>query len=220
MKNKIACFIAARSGSKRIKNKNLIKIGNKDTLIKFVCKNISTSKKIDDFFIGTDKKKIFNGIGNLKKKFNFFKRSKKSASDTAPVELVVKEFLKKNQNYNIIILVQLTNPFIKSKYIDDAINNFLRNKYDSLLSVSKTKHFLWKFNKSAKSINYNFKKRPRTQKFKSYFIENGSFYIFYKKNFLKFNNRLYGKIGYYIMPKVSQFEIDDKEDLKIVKKLI
>ena len=41
-----------------------------------------------------------------------------------------------------------------------------------------------------------------------------------RKNFLKFNNRLYGKIGYYIMPKVSQFEIDDKEDLKIVKKLI
>ena len=59
MKNKIACFIAARSGSKRIKNKNLLKISNKDTLIKFICKNISTSKKIDDFFIGTDKKKNF-----------------------------------------------------------------------------------------------------------------------------------------------------------------
>ena len=32
--------------------------------------------------------------------------------------------------------------------------------------------------------------------------------LFYKKKFLKFNHRLYGKIGYYIMPKVSQFEID------------
>ena len=220
MKNKIACLIPARSGSKRIKNKNLLKINKKESLIKFVCKNIVTSKKINNFFIGTDKKKIFNSIGILKKKFIIFNRSKKSASDKAPTELVVKEFLKKNRNFNIIVLVQLTNPFIHSKYIDEAINKFLKNKYDSLLSVTKTKHFLWKFKKFAKPINYDFKRRPRSQKFKSYYIENGSFYIFYKKNFLKFNNRLHGKIGVYEMPAYSSQELDTYDDLLTIKKLL
>ena len=59
-----------------------------------------------------------------------------------------------------------------------------------------------------------------TQNLNGYLVENGSFYIFNTKSFLKFKNRLHGKIGYYKMSKTSEFEIDDKEDLEIIKKLI
>ena len=69
--------------------------------------------------------------------------------------------------------------------------------------------------------NYNYKKRPRSQDIKDKeFIENGSFYIFSRKNFLKTKNRLHGKITYFEMPKESIFELDEIEDLKIIKKLI
>ena len=37
--------------------------------------------------------------------------------------------------------------------------------------------------------NYNFKKRPRRQIIEAKFLENGSFYIFNKKKFLKFKNK-------------------------------
>ena len=89
-----------------------------------------------------------------------------------------------------------------------------------MLSAVKSKHFLWKNKKNAKSINYNYKKRPRSQNFSEFFLENGSFYIFYRKNFLKYRNRLHGKIGIFEMPKETMHEIDDLDDLKIIKKLI
>jgi len=219
MKARIGCFIPARSGSKRIKNKNISRINN-EPLIKFVSKKIIDSKKINEFHIGTDNNKIFSKIGSLKKKFHYFKRSKKSSKDTAPSEWAIIEFLKANKKIDIVVFVQVTNPFIKSKYIDKAISIFLKNKYDSLLSVTESKHFLWKMKKYAKPINYDYKKRTRSQNTESYFIENGSFYIFYRKNFLRFKNRLHGKIGIYKMPTISSHEIDNKNDLIIIKKLL
>ena len=111
MKKKIACLIPVRSNSKRIRNKNIKKINN-EPLIKYVCKNIFKSKLIDDYYIASDDYKIYNKIGNLKKKFNFFKRSQKSALDISSTEIVIKEFLKSKNDINILILVQITNPFI------------------------------------------------------------------------------------------------------------
>ena len=219
MKKKILCLIPARSGSKRIKNKNIININNKP-LIKFVCEKISKSKFISYFFVASDKKNIFKTL-KLDKKFRFFHRSKKSSTRTAKTEEVVLEFLKKeNLNSEIIILLQLTNPFIDYKILDKAINYYLQNKFDSMLSVVESKHFIWKNTKYTIPINYNYRKREMSQDIKSYMVENGSFYIFKKKNFLKYKNRLHGNIGFFKMPKESYFEIDDNDDLKIVRKLL
>ena len=50
---KITCLIPARSGSKRIKNKNIIKFQNSN-LLKFVVEKIIDSKFIDTFVLATD----------------------------------------------------------------------------------------------------------------------------------------------------------------------
>jgi len=86
----------------------------------------------------------------------------------------------------------------------------------------KSKYFIWQRHKDLiVSKNYGLKKRPRSQDIKeNEFIENGSFYIFNRKKFLKSKNRLHGKITYFEMPKESIFELDEKEDLHIIKKLI
>ena len=67
--------------------------------------------------------------------------------------------------------------------------------------------------------NYNFKFRPATQQIEKKFLENGSFYIFNKKKFLRYKNRLFGRIGVYVMSKINSFQIDNKEDIKIVDSL-
>ena len=219
LKEKIACIIPARSGSKRIKNKNLTKI-NKKHLVEFVFNKILKSKMIDDFYLATDKKIVYDKIGKLKNKVKFFHRSKKSSTSHAKSELVLQEFLSVYKNYEIIIFVQATNPFINYLYLDDAIKKFISKKYDSLLSVTYSKNFLWKKKYPHKPINYHLKNRKMSQSLKGYFVENGSFYIFYRKNFLKFKNRLHKKIGIYEMPKETIFEIDDYDDLNIVKKLL
>ena len=219
MKKKIACIIPARSGSSRIKNKNLIKINNK-YLIKFVFEKILKSKRINSFFLATDKKLIYNKIGKLRNKVSFFHRSKKSSTAKAKSELVLEEFLSVYKDFEIIVFVQATNIFINHFHLDNAIEKFIKKKYSSLLSDVSSKSFLWNKKYPNKPINYDFKNRKMSQNINGHFVENGSFYIFYKKNFLKHKNRLHGKIGTYEMPLESIHEIDEKEDLSIVKKLL
>ena len=79
--------------------------------------------------------------------------------------------------------------------------------------------FLGVLKKKIKS-NYNLNKRPIRQKLKKTILENGSFYIFNSKLFLKYKNRLFGNIGFYLMEKYKGFQIDNLEDLYLIKLLM
>ncbi len=217
---KIACFVPVRSGSKRIKNKNITSF-KKTNLLNFVFNRITKSKKIDEFILASDSYKLFKKIKNNDRKINYIERSKKTSGDNATTESVILEYLNStNKHPDIIILLQVTNPFVESQHLDEAIKMLLSKKKDCVFSAVPVSSFVWKNKINSKPINYNYKKRPRSQEFTKYFIENGSFYIFYTKKFIKFKNRLHKKIAIYEMPKASLHEIDDHQDLKIVKKLI
>ncbi len=76
--------------------------------------------------------------------------------------------------------------------------------------------FNWKLKDNTVVANYNLDKRPRRQEIKNSILENGSFYIFDKNKFTKRKNRLFGKIGYYLMEKYKGFQLDTLEDVKII----
>ena len=116
--------------------------------------------------------------------------------------------------------IQPTSPLRNKKDLDNACKIFSKNKFDSLFSaLSITDHFIWSKKKGKLFSNYNFRNRPRRQKIKEKYLENGSFYIFNKKKFLKHKRRLFGKIGVYVMFKINSFQIDDREDIEIVNTL-
>ena len=77
---------------------------------------------------------------------------------------------------------------------------------------------VWKT--KGKKLIPNYKKRNVRQKNKTQYLENGSFYIFSKKNFIKKKIRLFGKIGNFIQSKLKSFQIDTHEDLFIVNTLM
>jgi CMP-N-acetylneuraminic acid synthetase len=60
----------------------------------------------------------------------------------------------------------------------------------------------------------------KKKKQNSFIVENGAIYIFKYKDFNKFNNRLFGKIGYSLMSKNNSLEIDYPEDIKTFKHYI
>ena len=69
------------------------------------------------------------------------------------------------------------------------------------------------------SVTYDYAKRNRRQDFDFHIVENGSIYIFRPNSMLKFNNRLFGKIGCSLMEDWKIFEIDNIDDLKICEML-
>lgn len=218
--NNTYCIIPLRKGSRSIKDKNIKKINGK--FLASLC--VKTSLKSGIFkkiIIATDSDAYIKIIKNEfynNKKLVYFKRSKKNAKSYSPTELVINEILKNFKQIDNIFLIQVTSPLLNKNDLINAYKIFKKKKFSSLFSSYKKKKFIWyKKNSKLFTLNYNYKKRPMRQSFNYNFFENGAFYIFNKKNFLKYQNRLHGKIGTYIMPEKRSIDIDEYEDLKLVK---
>ena len=221
-KNNIHSIILARGGSKGIKNKNLKLIKDKPLIFWSIKKSLK-SKKINYTWVSSDSEKILKYA--KKNGALIIKRPKSLSSDTSSSEaawLHAAEYVEKN-GYKIdtIVGIQPTSPIRVSKDFDNALDIFHKKKLDSLFSSTIINDFfVWKKNKLGKlTPNYNYKKRKRRQNIKDNFLENGSFFIFNKKKFIKYKCRLFGAIGTYDMPKSRSFQIDDFDDLNIINQL-
>jgi CMP-N-acetylneuraminic acid synthetase len=148
----------------------------------------------------------------------FFKRSKYSATDTAPTEIVISEVLEKYREANYACLIQATSPFLKSKDIVKAFKNFKKKNFDSMFSGYIFKKFLWVKKRVLTPLNYDLFKRPMRQKICKFYIENGAFYFFNVKKYLFYKNRLFGKIGCFEMSYNDSIDIDTKKDFNNAQK--
>ena len=213
-------FIPARSGSTRLKNKN-IKIINNKPLIKHT---IDFSKKlnINDIFISTDSLKV----KKICEKSGFFTKYKRpkiiSQKITTMAETVLHgvEWYKKNINSNInnIILLQPTFPMRNLKIIKKSINIFKKKKIESLSSISQVRIdsscILYTKNKKKFSIA---KEKSNDKVYKI----DGNFYICSLK-FLKKNKKfsILGKTKFINSEVRFPIDIDYLEDFIIAKNII
>ena len=207
-------IVPIHSGSKGIPNKN-VKILAGKPLVWWVLNSLEQSK-VNKIIVSTDPeyKKI---IENFKfNKLKVYIRDKKNSTDISSTEDVLLETISKLKLVDDIILVQATSPLTSFKDINNGIK--LYNNYDSILSVVRQKRFIW--NSEGKSLNYNYKLRPRRQDWNGYLVENGAFYINHSSNILRDKNRLSGKIGLCEMNEKTYYEIDSLDDFKIIENLI
>lgn len=219
IKNPI-CFIPARSGSTRLKNKNLKLINNK-TLVEITIKQALLSKKFKkkDIVLSSDCTKILS-IG---KKFNIccVKRSKKNSRTFSKVEDAIVEFHKKKCDYAFrdIILLQVTSPLREIKTIQKFINFCYKKEISHCLSVTEIHGNISNFSK--KFFNSLNKKRLMTQQIKPFLCENGLIY-FVKGQFFKQRKKIYPKRNwsYFITNPYESIDINDIEDFKICKKIM
>lgn len=213
--NRIIALIPCRGNSKGIANKNLIKFSGKP-LLYWTIKDLKSSKLIEKIYVTSDSDKILKFA--KKQGVEIIKRPKNISGDYSKSEDALLHALKSIKNTSkIIVFAQATSPIRPKKVFDNAIRYFIKKKYDSIFSSTKVHNFIWKKQQGKLFSNYNFKDRPMRQKIKCFFQENGSFYIFKNKGFMSNCNRLFGKIGTYILDKKYGFEIDDNIDLKINK---
>lgn len=221
MKKNIIGIILARKNSKRIKNKNLVKINNK-TLISYSINCLKESKLIDHIFISSDCKEIKKIT--KKNNINFIDRPKYLCKDNSTSEKALLHSLSlisKKLLIDTVVFLQPTSPNRPTGIIDFAIKKFYFKKADSLFSSSNFVNHIWeKKNNKLTPINYNYKKRKMDQTKKSQINENGSFYIFDSKKFMIYKNRLFGKIVDYEIDTKYSYQVDEKEDILILSSLL
>jgi len=221
---KYLAIIPARSGSKRLKNKNIRKIKEKP-LLDLTINSAINCKEIKVILLTTD---IKNYLKKKFKKVYMINRPRQLASDSSSTETAIlhaiQAFKKENKvEIKNIILLQPTSPLRSSNDIKRAIKTFEVQKYDSLLSAYKQKLCLWQKSRKtyyAKNYNINKYKTIGGQFQTEEIIENGAIYIFNYNFFLKYKLRLFKKIGVSFMSKKNSIEIDTLEDLKLAKSLV
>ena len=221
-------LVPARSGSKRLKNKNLKKILN----LSLVAKAIKSSREsilINRTFLSTDCHRIKKEGLKFKAEVPFL-RSKKNSQNLANDFDVINEFLNKILRHEkilpkYIVLLRPTTPLRRSKVIDEAIRKFKKIKnFDSLLSVHQMsepahkKYFIKK--DTLKPVISNFSNDQANEPAQIYpasYSANGYLDIIKTSNIIHKKNYL-GKKSFPFITKKT-IDIDYLLDLKIANYL-
>ena len=120
--------IPARSGSKGIPNKNIMKFAGR-SLVSYALDSACESKLVDEIILTSDSEEILNFSKDYVN-ITPHKRTNSLSSDKSPVVDTIKELISLNgyNDYDIIILLQPTSPLRTGTHIDSAIDLFLKNK--------------------------------------------------------------------------------------------
>ena len=134
-------IIPARSGSKELKNKNILNLKRKP-LLSYPIYSALKSKYIDKVILSTDSKKY----AKIGKKFGAevpYLRPKNISRDLSPSSSLIlhtlKYFIKKGIKFDYIVLLEPTSPLTKARDIDLAVNKIISSKSTSLVSVAVSK---------------------------------------------------------------------------------
>jgi len=213
---KSVAIILARGGSKGIPKKNIIKINNKP-LLEYSIKAAQMSH-IDEVWVSTDCNDIKSVAINLG--VQVLDRPKKLSTDWSKSEDALIHF-SENISFDLAVFLQPTSPLISFKDINNGLKmmNDKSKNYDSIFSAYK-EHWLPRWSNDSRPINWDIQARPMRQEVEELFVENGAFYITTYKAFKKSQLRYSGNIGIYEMPFSRSFQIDTKDDLLLIERLI
>jgi len=233
MKKKINVLgvIGIRSGSKGLKNKNILKLGNKH-LVGWIIQAAKKSALINRVVVSTENPRF----AKIAKKYGAeipFLRPRYLAQDKSKEIDFIKHLIKnlqKEENYfpDIVVRLLATCPFQKTFDIDNAIRLVTSGKYDSSVIISKAKEHPMK----ALKIKSNNKRKFLVSYFGGLGIDVGSRYnrqsfeeayfranvIVFRTSVLKKNSLTSNKPGFIVIK--SKLDIDTKEDLEYAKFIV
>ena len=229
---KAVALIPARSRSKRIKNKNILKL-NGHALLAYAIRTAINCKLFDKVVCVTDSKKY----AKIAKKYGAevpLLRPKNISHEKSPdIEWVtwIMKILNRKDKYDIFSILRPTSPLRTVKTIKGAWNKFIKNtKYDSLRAVEKCKQHpgkMWivKKNLMKPLLNNNKEKIPYHSRqyidLPEIFVQNASLEIAWTKILNKKNPSIAGnKIIPFITKGKEGFDINNKEDLILIKEFI
>lgn len=211
--------IPARGGSKGLPKKNLVELCGKPLLAWSVIQ-AKAAESVDSVWVSSDSEEILEvavayGAGTIQ-------RPDRISGDQATSEsawLHAMDWLEEEGiSLGRVVAMQATSPLREPHDLDEALQAFETEAYDSLLSVTEIDDFfMWALDSDGqpKSVNYDYRNRQRRQVIEKRYLENGSFYIFRPSILREHNNRLGGRIGMHVMAKHKMFQIDTAEDLRL-----
>ena len=213
----VIAIIPARSGSKRLPQKNMQLLGGIPLIVHSIsyCQSELPDSEI---FVSTDGTEIAaiaaeNGAKVLMRPAEL---ATDDASTASVLQHAVNEILQQGRLFDYVLLLQPTNPLRPAGLLKQAINIIESNGYDSLMSVSPLLRKFGKINNN-KFIPVNYYYGQRSQDIEPVYYENGLLYITKKE--LIMEGRIIGDNMYSLVVEhvYGTIDIDTKEDLELAE---
>ncbi len=152
----ITAVIPIRSGSVRVKDKNIRPFGDTN-LLELKINVLKKVSGINEIVVNTDSEKAIeiaklNGV-------QFHKREPYYASSECPANDYF-WYLGEHTHTDIIAYTPVTSPFISIETFENCIKQFDNKGEKSIVTASLVKEFLWRGNKP---LNFSLDKHPKSQ---------------------------------------------------------
>lgn len=219
-KKKVLGVILARSGSKRLPNKNILPFAGKP-LIAWSIQAALSSKTIDKIIVSSENLKIIKIAQEYGAETPFTRPSSLALDKTSSEDSLKHAVDWINQNslekYDFLVYLQPTSPLVESKDIDQAIS-LLVSHPDALSVVSVSafvKNSSWL--KTTNSKGY-FKPLIDKSHLKTpIYLPNGAVYVMRWQEFSQTQEIYTPKTLPYIMPVSRSIDIDTKSDFQLAE---
>ena len=223
VKNSIA-IILARGGSKRLKNKNILKLNNKP-LVAWSIGAAINSGLFKRVLVSTDNK----SIQFISKKYNAevpFLRSKAaddfSSSSIATYHALIQAEKYWKEKYDVVAQLMANCPLRTAEDIKKSFKLFKKNKSLSQISCFR---FGWmnpwwatKINKKGKpSRIFPNSMKIRSQDLPNLYCPSGALWLAKRNNFLKYKDFYMPGYRFQEMNWISAIDIDDNDDFLMAK---
>lgn len=227
MSKKCIAIIPARSGSKGLKDKNILSL-NGLPLIAYSIIAAKQSGLFDEIFVSTDSEKYAEIAIEYGASVPFL-RSKNNSSDTASswdaVLEVINNYSSIGKQFDNICLLQPTSPLREAIDIEMSYDKFIKENANVVIGVTECDHSpLWCNTLNEKQSLNNFisaevANLPR-QLIPQYYRINGAIY-WVKTKYLKNKPDFYNNTCFaYVMPTERSVDIDTILDFKICEAII
>ena len=207
-------IITVRSGSQRVKNKNLKSFADSN-LLEIKIKQMQRIKGVDAVQVNSNSDEMLEIGKSLG--CEIFKRDEYYATDMVSTNELRKNAAE-NIDADIILVTNCTNPLIADETIEKALELYytLPIEYDSLNTAHEVKDFLWL---DGKAYNYNPDDTPRSQDLPNILGLDSALNIISKKRMIEISNFVGRNPYLYKISALEATDIDTELDFEVAEYL-
>lgn len=203
----IKALIPVRSGSLRVKNKNIRPFAG-SSLLEIKIKQMLRIPELDGVLVNSNDDemlKLAKSLGaETVKRDEYFATSEVSINE-------VYENMAQNINTDLILFADATNPLIEDETIRNVIRFYKENDkiYDSVVTANSVKLFMWQNNSP---LNYDANNKPRSQDLPNILALNYATHIISREIMIKKKDIVGYRPYLYEISKTEAADIDDQTD--------
>lgn len=210
----IKALVAVRSGSMRVKNKNLRPFAG-STLLEVKLSQLKRIDMLDGIIVNSNDQKMLDIASSMG--CETILRDQYYASNNVSMSDVYKN-MAENCNCDTIAYINVTNPLLEDQTIVNAIKAYKKmveeGTYDSLNSAHLIKEFLFKDNLP---INYDLRHQPRSQDLPDIAALNFAINIIAREKMIECKNVVGYHPNIYLIDELEATDIDNPIDFEFAE---